>query len=70
MNKKLTDHSKGILINGIMRILNDIIKEENKKLCSENLHYKQSPLCGSDMFFKLMFMDDGKLIEISDTCKI
>ena len=66
MNKKLTDHSKGILINGIMRILNDIIKEENKKLCSENLHYKQNPLCGSDMFFKVMFMDDKETIKIAN----
>lgn len=56
---------KANLINNIIEVLNSQIKVKNKELCEENLHYKQSPLHGSDMFLKLSFISDGELNKIA-----
>lgn len=59
---------KGLLIGGIINVLNDAIRADNELLCKANLHIDQKPLHGSDMFFKLASIDDCELDRIAKGC--
>lgn len=59
---------KGILINGIINKLNEHLREENKRLCEQNLFSMQKPLHGGDMFFTLAFMSDEAIQKIAAAC--
>ena len=61
---------KATLINNIINVLNSQIKAKNKELCNHNLHEKQTPLHGSDMFIKFSFMDDKDLLKVSEAVGI
>jgi hypothetical protein len=56
---------KASLISNIIESLNAQIKAKNKKLCDENLHYKQLALHGGDMFLQLSFLSDNELNKIA-----
>lgn len=64
----MTDKMKGILIWGIINKLNECVIRENKKLCETNLFDQQKPLHGGEMFFKLAFLDDSAIEQISSAC--
>jgi hypothetical protein len=61
---------KASLISNIIESLNAQIKAKNKKLCDENLHYKQVALHGADMFLQLSFLGDSELNKIARAARI
>lgn len=65
---KMSDYHKGILINGIVRCLNEKITEDNKKLCKENLHNQQKTLHGFSMIVTMHSFIDSKIEEIAKLC--
>uniref|UniRef100_A0A6M3LW17 Uncharacterized protein n=1 Tax=viral metagenome TaxID=1070528 RepID=A0A6M3LW17_9ZZZZ len=64
----MNDERKRILITGIIDVLNEKLKQENSRLCKQNLFSEQRPLHGGNMFFKLAYMDDKALIKIASAC--
>lgn len=66
----MSTSNKAIIINAIIYRLNELIAIDNKRLCEQNLHYKQKPLHGGDMFFTLAFLDDHELSKIASAAGI
>jgi hypothetical protein len=64
-SRKMNEKEKGIIINSIIGELNESIKKENRKLCEQNLHSNQKAFHGFDMFMKLAFLSDSKILEIA-----
>jgi hypothetical protein len=58
-------NNKAVLIGCILEFLNNKIRTDNKILCVNNLHWKQTPLHGVDTWFKLAFMTDEQIKEIA-----
>ena len=68
MVNTMTSKEKGILINGIIIVLNEQLIKKNKQLCSENRHCDQIPLHGVDMFLCLAFKTDDEITNIAKHC--
>ena len=66
--KTMTNQLKCILINAIIRTLNNHLERVNKKLCAENLNSEQKPLHGEEMFIKLAYADEIEINKIAVTC--
>lgn len=66
----MTTKNRGILINGIILRMNEIISTKNKELCKQNLYSDQVPLLGFDTFIQLAFMSDSDLDKIAKAAGI
>ena len=64
----MSAQQKGIIINGIINVLNEQLKKKNKEHCEANCYWLQEPLHGADMFFKLAFLEDEEIKKIAKAC--
>lgn len=60
--------NRAILIRGIIRTLENRVREQNAELCKRNLYSEQIAFDGGDMFFTLVFMSTEQLREIAKAC--